>query len=389
MRDVSIVGIGQTPVAEHWETSLRRLAFNAARSALADAGIEKVEALVVGNMLAGELSHQEHLGALLADFIGMRGIEACRIEAADASGGMALRQGYLAVASGALDDVMVLGVEKFTDVVGNKRLAAIATGMDADYEGAQGATPAALAALLMQRYLYETHAEVSQFAGFSVNAHNNGTVNPHAMYRNRINPDAFTRASQIAPPISLFDAAPEGDGAAAVILTSAERAKDLVPKPVRIAASAVATDALSLHDREDLLVLSAARLSANRAYEQAGIDRKAVDFFELHDSFTILAALSLEAAGFAERGMGFSLAADAHIGLAGTIPISTFGGLKARGHSGGATGIYQAVEAALQLRGQAGDNQVKDARIGMIQNLGGLGGTSVTHVFEAVDEHSG
>jgi acetyl-CoA C-acetyltransferase len=385
MRDVSIVGIGQTPVAEHWEISLRRLAFNAIEAALNDAGIEQVDTLLVANMLAGQLSHQEHLGALIADFSGLRGIEAVRIEAADASGGAALRQGYLAIASGAAEFALVVGVEKFTDVVGNPRVAALATGMDADYEAAQGGTVAALAALLMGRYLHEFGVQVGDFAGFSVNAHANAAHNPNAMYRNRIKAESFAKAPPVAPPVSLFDAAPEGDGAAALVLASTERAKDLVPKPVRITGSAAATDALSLHDRADLLVLRAAHESSRKALGQAGLSPEDIDLFELHDSFTVMAALALEACGFASRGAGTQLANEQAIGLKGSIPIATFGGLKARGHAGGASGIYQAVEAALQLRAEAGDNQVSGAKVSMIQSIGGLGGTAITHVLEAVE----
>ncbi len=385
MRDVSIVGVGQVPVAEHWEVSLRHLAYNAAQAALNDAGLGRIEALYVGNMAAGQLSRQEHLGALIADFNGWRGIEALRVEASDASGGAALRQGYLAVASGAFDFVMVLGVEKITDVIGSRRLTALSTGMDADYEGTQGATPAALAALLMRRYMHEYGVEIGSFAGFSMNAHANGSLNPNAMYRNKLRSGMFEKAPQVAIPVGLFDAAPEGDGAAAVILTPTERARDLVPVPVRIAASAVGTDALSLHDRPDPLFLAAANVSAGRAYQQAEVTPRDIDLFELHDSFTILAALSLEACGFAERGTGYQLACEEGIGLNGRVPIQTFGGLKARGHAGGATGVYQAVEAVLQVRGQAGDNQVRDARIALIQNLGGIGGTAITHILEAVE----
>jgi acetyl-CoA C-acetyltransferase len=315
----------------------------------------------------------------------MRGVEAYRIEAADASGAAALRAGYLAVKSGEVDTVLVLGVEKATDVVGSRRTAALSTGMDADYEGAQGATPAALAALLMQRYLHVYGLSLEAFAGFSENAHLNASSNPNAMYRNQLRPGAFAKAPAVAPPVSLFDAAPDGDGAAALILTSAERARDLVPQPVAVAGSAASTDTLSLHDRQNLLELKAANLSAGRAYERAGISPDDVDLFELHDSFTIMAALALEAAGFARPGEGWQLASPEGIGRTGDIPVATFGGLKARGHAGGATGVYQAVEAVLQLREQAGDNQVSGARTALIQGIGGLGGTAVTHVLQALD----
>jgi len=383
MTDVSIIGIGQTPVAEHWETSLRHLAFQAARAALDDAGLTAVDAIYIGNQHADQLSQQQHLGALIADFVGLRGVEAYRIEAADASGAAALRAGYLAIRSGAVETVMVLGVEQTTDVVGSRRTAALSTGMDADYEGTQGATPAALAALLMQRYLHEYGLSVEDFAGFSENAHLNASTNPHAMYRNRLRPGMFASAPAVAPPVSLFDAAPEGDGAAAVILTSTDHARGQVFSPIRITGSAVATDALSLHDRDDLLVLNAVNRSAGRAYQQAGISPADVDLFELHDSFAILATLSLEAAGFAELGSGCTLANPAGIGRDGQIPVATFGGLKARGHAGGATGVYQAVEAVLQLRGQADENQVSAARTALIQSIGGMGGTAIAHLLQA------
>jgi acetyl-CoA C-acetyltransferase len=377
--------VGQTPVGEHWETGLRHLAFDALRAGLEDAGNPQVDGVFVGNMLGGELSRQEHLGALVADFAGLRGVGAVRVEAAGASGGAALRQGVLAVASGYADVALVVGVEKMTDVVGSDRTAAFLTSADADYEGAHGVTPLALGALVMRRYLHEHGIEVADLAGFSVNAHANGSHNPNAMFRNLLKVESFARAPMVAEPVNLFDAAPDADGAAAVVLAAGDRAADSVPKPVRVAASVVATDTLSLHDRSDLLALSAVELSARRAYEQAGISPDEIDLFELHDAFTVLAALSLEACGFAERGKGWQLANHENISLEGKFPISTFGGLKARGNPGGATGVYQAVEVVHQLRGEAGESQVKEARRGMIQSLGGLGATAVTHIFEAVE----
>jgi acetyl-CoA C-acetyltransferase len=381
MENVSIVGVGQTPVGEHWDLSLRHLGLQAMQAALADAALEEVDAIIVGNALGGVVSNQNHLGALLADFAGLRGVEAIRVEAADASGGLALHQGYLMVASGLVQTVMVLGVEKVTDVVGSERNTALATFLDTDYEAANGATPVGMAALIMRRYMHEYGVRLSEFANFSVNAHANGAKNEYAMFRNLIKADRFAGAPLVAEPINLFDVAPEADGAAAVILTRTERAADMVPLPVRILASAVATDTLAVHDRPDPLFLAAANISAGRAYEQASITPRDIDVLELHDVATVITALSLEAIGFAERGEGWRLAAENKIGLAGQLPISTFGGLKSRGNPLGATGVYQAVEAALQLRGQAGANQVVNAEIAMTQNLGGIGSTAVTHLF--------
>lgn len=382
MTNASIIGIGCTAVNEHWDTSIRHLAWYAIEAALDDAHISKVDALYVGNMLAGQLSNQNHLGALVADFAGLRGIEAVTVEAADASGGAALRQGILAVQSGLVQTALVIGVEKMTDETGAPVTAALATGLDADYEAMHGLTTAGMGALLMRRYMHEYGVDVADFAGFSVNAHANGADNPLAMYRNRLKPESFTRAPAVAAPVSLFDAAPAGDGAAAVILTSSERAMDMVPRPVRIAGSALATDTLALHDRKNVLWLRAAELSAGQAMARAGVTVEDIDLFELHDSFTVMAALSLEAAGFAAPGQGWQLAQDDEIGRHGRIPISTFGGLKARGNPGGATGVYQVVEVARQLRGQADANQIEGAKIGMAQNLGSSGATAVTHILK-------
>lgn len=379
--NVSIIGIGQTPVGEHWDTSLRELAFQAMQTALTDAGVSTVDVIVVGNALAGSLSGQRQLGALVADFAGLRGVEAFRVEAADASGGMALRQGCALIASRLAQTVLVLGVEKVTDVVGSERAAAMASFSDSEYEAAQGATPVALAALLMRRYQHEYGVQLADFAGFSVNAHANGSKNPNAMYRNTLRADRFASAPVVADPVNLFDVAPDADGAAAVVLTSADSAGDRVPQPVRILGSAAATDTLAVHDRPDPLFLEALNRATGRAYIQAGIKPSDVNVLELHDSATIFAALSLEATGFAERGNGWRLAADNRIGLGGSLPLSTFGGLKSRGNPFGATGVYQAVEIAMQLRGLAAANQVANARIGMAQNIAGAGGTAVVHIF--------
>jgi acetyl-CoA C-acetyltransferase len=381
MREVAIIGVGQTAVAEHWHSSLRELAAEAVGEALRDAGIKRVDALYVGSGYSLSVSHQAHLGALVADHAGLRGVEASTFESGDASGGAALRAAYFALASGQVEAVLVVGVDKLTDSIGAAQVRARSVSLDADFELVQGATLPGMAALLMRRYMHDYRVDLAAFEGFSINAHANGVLNSRAMFRNVLKPGAFVRAPMVAEPVTLFDSAPDGDGAAALVLTTAERASDLVPQPVRLIASAAATDRFALQDREDMLDLRAARLSAAKAYQQAGIRAAEIDLFELHDAYTILAALSLEAAGFARRGEGWKLAQDGVIGLTGDLPISTFGGSKARGNPGGAVGVYQAVEAALQLRGEAGANQVAGARTAMIQTLGGVGSSAFTHIL--------
>ncbi len=382
MRDISIVGIGQTEVGEHWEVSLRDLGAQAVVQALGEAQVECPEALYVGNMLSGQLSRQENLGSLIADYAGLRGIEAFKVEAACASGAAALRMAVIAVAGGMHDIVVACGVEKMTDSAAEETTAALATAADAVYEGEHGISFVALNALLMQRYMHEYGCQRQDFANFAITAHRNAVNNPYAMFRRAINLDTFVRAKMVADPVSLLDSAGIADGAAAVVVAPTAWALERGLVAVRIAGSAVATDSVALHDRRTPLFLEAAHLSAQRAYAQARVRASDIDFFEVHDAFTIMTALSLEAAGFAERGRGVRLAMEEAITLQGRLPISTMGGLKARGHPVGATGIYQVVEAVQQLRGQAGANQLSGCRLGMTQNIGGSGAVAVTHILE-------
>ncbi len=335
MNQVAILGVGQTPVREHWDISIRDLAIEAGRAAMLDAGITKVDSIYVGNMTSGRLSQQRQLGALVADFLGQWGVEAVKMEAACGSAASAMRQGLLAVASGEMEAVLVIGVEKLTESPGRQTTAALATAADADYELPQGVSFVGLNALVMQRYMYEYGYDRHDFAPFALNAHANGAKNPNALFRTAIDQKTYDNGRIVADPISLYDASPIGDGAAALLLVPAEKA----PQAVRVTGSAAATDTLAIHDREDPLWLRAAELSANAAYKQAGIGPEDVDLFELHDAFSIMAALSLEACGFAERGQGVRLAQDGDILPTGRIPICTMGGLKARGHPVGATGL--------------------------------------------------
>lgn len=382
MRDVSIIAIGQTKVGEHWEKSLRHLAADAILAAFKDANPGRIDAMYVGNMISGETVGQEHLGALIADFVGLRGIEAVKVEAACGSGAAAIRMGYIAVASGVSDFVIAAGVEKMTDAPGEVITAALALAADGDYETNQGLTFVSINALLMRRYMHEFGIRHEDFAEFTVNAHKNAIGNPNAMFPYPVSAEKFANARMIADPINLLDSSPIGDGAAAVILCPTELANQFTDKAVRIMASTVATDSVALHDRHDPLTLNAAFLSAHKAYSLSGITPDDIDLFEAHDAFTIMAALEMEACGFAKRGQGVHLAKEGEISLEGRIPISTMGGLKGRGHPVGATGVYQVIEVVQQLRGEAGANQIKNCRIGMAQNIGGSGATVVTHILE-------
>jgi acetyl-CoA C-acetyltransferase len=383
MRKIAILGIGQTKIDEHWDKSLREIGGEAAFAAMQDAGLDKVDALFVGNMLSPLVSGQNQLGTFFSDWIGLWHRESVKVEAACASGAAALRAGLMAVAAGEIDSALVVGVEKMTDKAGHDVTAALATAADADYEVEQGVSFVGINALLMRRYMHEFGWKHADFAPFSINAHANALHNPFARLHQKISVDQFEKSSMVATPINLLDASPIGDGAAAAIIVPAEKVAPVNGRPrVTVAGSASATDSIAAHSRKDPLFLSAAYESSKRAYAMANVAPKDIDVFELHDAFSIMSALSLEACGFAERGQGVRLGLDNEISPNGRVPVCTRGGLKARGHPVGATGMYQIVEIVQQLRGECSETQVDGAKIGMAQNIGGSGATILTHILK-------
>ena len=377
MTDIVIAGVGQIPVGEYWGETLHGLATRAILAARKDAAGMLPQAMYIGNLLASNLTHQANLGALLSQHCGLSGMEAYTVEAAEASAAGAFHLAYLAITSGYIDSAIVVGVEKVTDAIGSEVQAAITEITDYDYEGISGITPTGLAAILMQRYLRETHAPRKAFGGFTLTARENAVHNPNAFFRKAITSQEYEDCEVVCDPMNQLDIAPVADGAAAILLTRADLLpKDFTHPVVKVTASKVSSDALSLHDRPDPLVFTAAQQSIQDACSQAGIVPQDVDFFELTDSYSIYTALSLEAAGYAKHGEGWKPSAKPK------IPISTLGGWKGRGNPLGAGGAYQMVEAALQLRGEAGKAQLKKARRAMIQTLGGAAATAITHILE-------
>jgi acetyl-CoA C-acetyltransferase len=385
MNNVYILSTGASPVAEHYTRTLTDLALEALQQALASTtppiAKERIGALYVANAWGDTLAGQSHLGAVIADAAGISGIEAHRIEAAGASGGMALLQASRAIASGAHDLVAVVGVEKVTDRFDADLAASQALALDTDFEAEHGITLTSLWAMLMRRYMHEYGYEAEAFAPFPVNAHTNSASNPGAMYRFGINADKYRKAGQVASPLNLLDCSSGGDGAAVVLLASETLMREAGVPPVRLAGSSVATDALMLTRRQDPLWPGAVERSATTAMRQAGVTHSDIDVLELSDPHGITAALALEACGFVERGAAPRHAADGGIAITGSTPLATAGGYKARGDVGGANGVYQVVELVRQLRGEAGAAQVAQARVAFAQCLGGVGTTAVTHIL--------
>ena len=378
MRQVSIVGIGQVPVQKAYTQSLRWLGATVVKQAMADAGVDQVDALFAGNMLSDELQGQKHIAALIADEAGLYGIEALQVRAATATGAAALRMAYLAVASGEADLAVAVGVEKMSS---GGATPALAKALDAEREVPAGATLISKNAELMRLYCRQYNVPEDGLAHFSVNAHDNARYNPNALFKRHVSLQDVLASRIVVDPIRLLDCSPICDGAAAVVLAPRDQAHAYTGQPVHILASSVATDRFRIEDRSEPLLLEASRLSAQKAFRLAQINKDDVGLFEVHDAFSIMACLLLEAVGFARPGEGWRLAAEKEIALRGRISIATMGGLKARGHPIGATALYQACEIVLQLTGRAGRNQVHNARIGLLQSVGGTAATVLTHIF--------
>jgi acetyl-CoA C-acetyltransferase len=388
MRDVAVIGVGLTKFGEMWEQSFRELIAEAGAKAILDAKIEgkEIDALYVGSMSSGRFVDQEHIGGLVADVSGFSHlhIPATRVEGACASGGLAVREGYLSIASGINDIVVVGGIEKMNDVGGTAATETLATASDQEWEAFFGATFPGIYAMIATRHMHDFGTTKEQLAQVAVKNHANGALNPFAQFQKPISLESALKATMVAYPLGLMDCSPVSDGAASIVLCAAEKAKKYTDKPIKIIGSGQASDALALHGRRDICTLDATVFAAKVAFKQANITPKNIDFAEVHDCFTIAEICAIEDLGFVEKGEGGKAIDNNITTLDGSLPVNTSGGLKAKGHPVGATGVAQIVELTMQLRGEAGKRQLKDAQIGLAHNVGGSGATCVVHIMEAM-----
>jgi len=384
MRDVAVVGIGMVDFGELWGKSLRTIWAEAALAALSDAGVDSVDLITIGCMSPGLFVGQEHLASLLADELGMAGVPASRVESACASGGLSLRTGFAEVASGLSETVLVTGVEKMTDVDGADATYALGSAADQEWEGFHGITFPGLYAMLARTHMEKFGTTVEQLAAVAVKNHANGLLNPHAQYHLKVTVEDVLASTMVADPLHLLDCSPVTDGAAALVLTTVARARELSgDRPVvTITGSGLATDTITLANRADLTVLGAVQKAAERAYEMAGRQPKDLHVVEVHDCFTIAEIMATEAIGLFDPGYGGSAVEDGQTALQGKIPVNPSGGLKSKGHPVGASGVAQVAEIVTQLRGEAGQRQVQGATVGLAQNMGGSGGSSIVHILE-------
>lgn len=386
MREVAVLGIGQTKFGELWDRSFREIGIEAGLQALVDAKLSSADlgALYLGCMASGSLIDQEHIAPLILDYAGLAGrhLPAVRVEGGGASGALALHQGYLAVASGLYDYVVVGGAEKITDVSDTAATQIVASTADHEWEVVFGATLPSLWAMIARRHMHLYGTRREDLAAVSVHAHEMGSKNPNAHYRNRLTVEQVLGSPPIAEPLGVLDCAPFSDGAAAVVLGPLEGAKRHTDTPIRIAASQVACDTMALHHREELTSLAATKTAGRAAFARARRAPSDVQVAEVHDAYSICPIVGLEDLGFAEPGRGAEGFASGAYGLGGRVTVNPSGGLKAQGRPFGAVGVVQVVELVRQLRGEATGRQVPNATLGLSLDIGGTGATSVVHLLE-------
>jgi acetyl-CoA C-acetyltransferase len=385
MREVAIIGVGMTKWGELWEKSLRDIYVETALLAIDDAGVDHIDSMYIGSMSSGLFVGQEHLASQLSDYLGVTPLPATRVESACASGGLAVRMGFMDVASGMSDIVLVSGIEKMTDVSGGDATYALGTAADQEYECYNGITFPGLYAMMARAYMNKYGMTREQLAHVAVKNHNHGSLNPRAQFPMKVTVEQVLGSVMVSDPLRILDCSPITDGAAAIILCPLEMAPKITDKaPVKIVGTGAATDTIAYHDRDDLTVLNATTKAAEMAYKMAGVGPKDIDLVEVHDCFTIAEILVIEALGLVEKGEGKSAAETGLTALGGKIPVNCSGGLKSKGHPVGATGVAQMVELAEQLRGECGDRQCESPKRGLAQNMGGSGGSTVVHIVEVV-----
>lgn len=384
MRDVAIIGVGLQKWGEIWEKCCKDIFVESALNALDDAGIDKIDSMYIGCMSGGLFLGQEHLASMMSDYLGQKNIPVARVESACASGGLAVKMAYLEVASGMSDIVLAGGVEKMTDVDGGGATAALATAADQEYEVYNGATFPGLYAMMARAYMNKYKVKSEHLAAVAVKNHKNGLNNPYAQFHLKLTVDDVLNSVMVADPLHILDCSPITDGAASIIMCDMETAKKLSKKPlVKIIGIGHATDSIALHSRKDVTSINSTAIAAKQAYKMAGIKPSDIDVAELHDCFTIAEIIVSEELGFFEKGKGAFAVTEGKTEIdGGVIPINTSGGLKSKGHPVGATGVAQVIEIVKQLRGDAGKRQVKNAKIGLTQNMGGSGGSSIIHILK-------
>lgn len=352
---------------------------------MADAHVSpsKVEAFYLGNFAGPSFVGQNHLAPYIAGAMGITGVPATRFEAACASSGSAFFHAVSAVGAGLYDVVMIGGVEKMTSQTTPKVTEILAGAGDMAGEGRAGATFPALFAMIARRHMYQYGTTREMLAAVAVKNHANGAKNPQAHMKKVITMEQALAGKPIAEPLTVYDCSLISDGAAAVIIAPLERAAEFTGKAVRVLGIAQTSDQVALDQKEDITTFKAVREAGEKAYKMAGLGPNDIQFAEMHDCFTIAEIIACEDLGFVKKGDGGRYALEGCTALTGPRPVNTSGGLKAKGHPVGATGVGQICDIAMQIRGEAGERQIERHSIGLAQNLGGSGATAVVTILGA------
>jgi acetyl-CoA C-acetyltransferase len=385
MRPVAVIGIGKTAFGAFPDRDLRTLAVEAGQRAMEDAGVEpsRIEAFYLGNFAGPSFVGQNHLAPYISGSLGITGVPATRFEAACASSGSAFFHAVSAVAAGLHDMVLVAGVEKMTSQPTPKVAEILAGAGDVSGEVRAGATFPALFAMIARRHMYQYGTTREMMAAVAVKNHGNGAKNPLAHMRKVITIDQALAGKPVCDPLTVYDCSLISDGAAAVVIAPLERAAGFTKRPAKIRGIAQASDVVALDQKEDITTFRAVRAAADKAYKMAGVQASDIQFAEVHDCFTIAEIVAIEDLGFVQKGQGGPYSQEGRTCINGDRPVNTSGGLKAKGHPVGATGVGQICDIVLQLRGEAGERQIRNHSLGLAQNLGGSGATCVVSILEA------
>ncbi len=385
MRPVAVIGIGKTPFGVFPDRDIRDLAVDSGQKALANARLDpgQVEAFYLGNFAGPSFVGQSHLAPYIAGPMGITGVPCTRVEAACASSGSAFFHAFSAVAAGLYDVALVTGVEKMTSQQTPRVAEILAMAGECCTEGKAGATFPALFAMIARRHMFQYGTTREHLAAVAVKNHANGAKNPDAHMRKVITLEQALAGKPIAEPLTVYDCSLVSDGAASIVLAPLDRAREWTDKPVRVLGIAQTSDFVALDRKEDITVFEAVRTAAGKAYQMAGVGPNDIQLAEVHDCFTIAEIVAIEDLGFVSKGHGGPYTAEGCTALTGPRPVNTSGGLKAKGHPVGATGVAQLCDIVLQIRGEAGERQVSRHDIGLAQNLGGSGASAVVTILAA------
>jgi acetyl-CoA C-acetyltransferase len=379
---VGIVGIGLARFGKRADATIRELAYEAAMPALEDAGncANEIDTVIIG-VAGDEFAGQGSSGAVMNDYIGMTGKPVWRVEAACATGSAGVRTAWGLIRSGLAQVALVIGAETMTQVSSSRATELMARAGETRWEYPYGTTFPSYYALMATAHMYQYGTTREQLSMVSVKNHKYGALNPYAHFQKEVSLEEAMKSVMICAPLNLYDCCPISDGAAAIVMASEEKAKKLNDTPIWLTALGASSDKMLIAERQDVAGLMATKLAAEQAFKAANLTPADIDIAVVHDCFTIAEIMAYEDLGFCKKGEGGKLIQEGQTYIGGKIPVNVDGGLKAKGHPLGATGVAMTVEAVRQLRGEAGQRQVGNAEVALSHNVGETGQYCFVHIY--------